>query len=267
MPQPRKQLIRPSTRATRRSVALAATVVALGALAACGSNNGTSSSGNKTLTVFAASSLTDTFTQIGKDFEAAHSGVTVKFDFEGSSDLVANLQQGAPADVFASADTANMDKVKSLVDGTPVNFASNTLEIVTPPDNPAGIASFADLAKPGVKLVICAAEVPCGAAAQAVAKDAKVKLSPVSEEQSVTDVLAKVESGEADAGLVYVTDVLSAGDKVKGVTFPASQDEVNVYPIAALSGSSDLSLAKEFVAEVTGAEGQKVLGDAGFAKP
>jgi molybdate transport system substrate-binding protein len=148
-----------------------------------------------------------------------------------------------------------------------VNFASNTLEIAVPPDNPAGITSFADLAKPGVKLVICSPDVPCGAAAAAVAKDAHVKLSPVSEEDAVTDVLTKVESGEADAGLVYVTDVLAAGGKVKGVTFPESKDEVNVYPIAALSGSSDLSLAKEFVDEVTGTEGQQVLSDAGFAKP
>lgn len=251
----------------RRAVALTSAVIAAGSLSACGSDDNSSS--DTTLTVFAASSLTSTFTQIGKDFESAHSGVTVRFSFGGSSDLVAQLQQGAPADVFASADTANMDKATTadLVDGKPMNFAANTLEIAVPPGNPAGIASFADLARPGVKLVVCSPDVPCGAAAAAVAQDAEVKLSPVSEEDAVTDVLTKVESGEADAGLVYVTDVLAAGEKVEGVPFPESKDEVNVYPIAALTDSADLSLAKEFLDEVTGAEGQQVLSDAGFAKP
>ncbi len=243
----------------------------LGSLSACGSgdNSSSSSADSTTLTVYAASSLTSAFTQIGKDFESSHSGVTVKFSFAGSSDLVAQIQQGAPADVFASADTANMDKAASdnLVEGTPVNFASNTLEIAVPPDNPAAISSFADLAKPDVKLVICAAEVPCGAAAQQVAKVAHETLSPVSEEQSVTDVLGKVESGEADAGLVYVTDVLAAGDKVTGVTFPESTQVVNTYPIATLSGSQSQDIAKEFVDQVAGADGQKVLSDFGFAKP
>ena len=130
--------------------------------------------------VFAASSLTATFTEIGKEFEAAHDGVTVDFNFAGSSDLVAQIQQGAPADVFASADQANMDKLTGddLQGSDPQTFASNTLEIAVPPGNPAGVAGFADLAKPGLKLVICAPEVPCGAATVAVAETAGVELSP-----------------------------------------------------------------------------------------
>ncbi len=252
-------------------LAAAASVVVLGSLAACGSSadSSTNSSDSKTLTVYAASSLTSAFTQIGKDFEELHPGVTVKFSFAGSSDLVAQLQQGAPADVFASADSANMDKAVEgdLVSGEPVDFASNTLEIAVPPDNPASISSFADLAKPGVSLVICSADVPCGAAAQQVATIAKQKLTPVSEEASVTDVLAKVESGEADAGLVYVTDVLAAGDKVTGIPFSESSQVVNTYPIASLSSSGDGELAQQFVDQVTGTDGQKVLTDLGFAQP
>jgi molybdate transport system substrate-binding protein len=213
--------------------------------------------------------LTSTFTELGKRFEASHTGVKVSFDFGGSSDLVAQIQQGAPADVFASADTANMDKAVAakVVKGAPADFASNTLEIAVPPDNPAGVASLKDLARPGTKVVLCAPEVPCGAAAQKVEKSSGVAIKPVSEEQAVTDVLTKVESGEADAGLVYVTDVKAAGAKVKGVTFPQSTAAVNTYPIAALAATKDGTLAKEFVDLVTGAEGRSVLAAAGFAKP
>jgi molybdate transport system substrate-binding protein len=254
-----------------RAAAAAAAVVTAGGIAACGSSGDDNSSGSSkssTLTVFAASSLTQAFGKIGKDFEASHPGVTVKFDFAGSSDLVAQLIAGNPADVFASADTANMDKASAqkLLDGRPVDFATNTLEIATPPDNPASISTFPDLSKPGVKLVICAPEVPCGAAAQQVAKDAHQTLKPVSEEQSVTDVLGKVESGEADAGLVYVTDVKAAGSKVKGITFPESSQVVNTYPIAALA-EGDTSLAKDFIDVVLGGEGQTILSDAAFGKP
>ena|SRR5680860_383952 len=251
-----------------------AAVLLLAMGAACGSDDSgdTSSSGGEkttTLTVYAAASLTSTFTEMGKQFEADHKGVKVKFSFGGSSDLVAQIQQGAPADVFASADTANMDKVTAddLVEGEPVNFASNTLEIAVPPDNPAGVASLQDLAKPGTKVVVCAPEVPCGAAAQKVEEDSGVTIKPVSEEQSVTDVLNKVVTGEADAGLVYVTDAQAAGDKVKGVTFPESSSAVNVYPIGALADSKNQDLAQTFVDLVTGEDGQKILADAEFAKP
>jgi molybdate transport system substrate-binding protein len=226
-------------------------------------------SSHVTITVFAAASLKGTFTEIGEQFESENDGVTVKLNFAGSSDLVAQLEQGAPADVFASADTKNMVKAinDDLVTGTPVGFASNTLEIATPPDNPAGIDSLDDLTNPGVKVVLCAAEVPCGDAAHRVARAEHITIEPVSEEQSVTDVLGKVISGEADAGLVYVTDVKAAGKKVHGVEFPESSKAVNTYPIAAMSHSRNVEVAKAFVEFVSSPEGQAILAAAGFAKP
>jgi molybdate transport system substrate-binding protein len=248
-----------------------ALVVSSGLVSACGedSDDGGDTGGDTTLTVFAAASLTKTFTEIGKEFESQHDGVKVEFSFGGSSDLVSQIQQGAPADVFASADEANMEKVTGddLQSDDPVDFASNTLEIATPPGNPAGIASFADLGKDGVNVVVCAPEVPCGAAAVKAEQATGVTINPVSEEQSVTDVLAKVSSGEADAGLVYVTDVAAAGDSVEGVTFPESSDIVNTYPIVALKDSKNADLAEEFIDLVTSDTGQSILEEAGFAKP
>jgi molybdate transport system substrate-binding protein len=242
-------------------------VSSLLAVAGCGGDG--DETGETTLTVYAAASLTKTFEQLGAEFEKEHDGVTVQFSFGGSSDLVAQIIEGAPADVFASADAANMDKLvaEDLQGADSVDFASNTLEIATPPDNPAGIETFADLAGDDVRLVICAPEVPCGAAAQAVAEAAGVTLSPVSEEQSVTDVLGKVISEEADAGLVYVTDVTAAGDTVLGIEFPESADVVNVYPIVPVEGSDEADLAAEFVDLVLSDTGQSILQDAGFAQP
>jgi len=248
---------------------MAAALLVVGLAGCGGSDNAADKHSKTTLTVFAASSLTSTFQKIGKAFESEHPGVTVRFSFGGSSDLVSQIQQGAPADVFASADTANMDKLTTagLQAADPVDFASNTLEIVTPPDNPAGITSFSDLAKPGAKVVVCAPQVPCGAATAKMESVTGVTLKPVSEEQSVADVLGKVTSGEADAGLVYVTDVTAAGDAVKGIPFPESGRVVNTYPIAALKDSKQAGLAHDFVEMVTGTTGQSVLADAGFAKP
>jgi len=257
---------------SRRLGAVAtALVVSCGLVSACGddSDDGGGGGADTTLTVFAAASLTKTFTEIGKEFESQHDGVKVEFSFGGSSDLVSQIQQGAPADVFASADEANMEKLTGddLQAADPVDFASNTLEIATPPGNPAGIASFADLGKDGVNVVVCAPEVPCGAAAVKAEQATGVTIKPVSEEQSVTDVLAKVSSGEADAGLVYVTDVAAAGDSVEGVTFPESSDIVNTYPIVALKDSKNADLAQEFIDLVTSDTGQSILEEAGFAKP
>lgn len=242
-------------------------------VAACGSDSdgdqaGGGGGGGTTLTVYAAASLTATFEEIGKRFEAEHDGVKVEFDFGGSADLVTQIQEGAPADVFASADTANMDKLvdADLTGDDPQDFATNTLEIVTPPDNPAGVASFQDLAEQGLQLVVCAPEVPCGAATARMADNLGVRLHPVSEEQSVTDVLAKVTSGEADAGVVYVTDVAAAGDAVTGVTFPESDDVVNTYPIAAVAGTDAEDLADDFVEFVLGDTGQGILKSAGFGQ-
>lgn len=246
---------------------LAVLAMVLASLSACGS--GADGAAEKTtITVFAAASLKGTFTEIGKQFEAERHDVTVRFNFAGSSDLVAQLQQGASADVFASADDATMKKATDdgLVEGPPVDFAKNSLEIATPPDNPAKVDSFDDLTSPTVKVVVCAPEVPCGAAALAVQKAAGIDIKPVSEEQSVTDVLGKVSSGEADAGLVYVTDVKAAGDQVHGVPFPESAKAVNNYPIAVLAHGTHQAIAGDFMDFVTGMKGQSILAAAGFGK-
>lgn len=233
---------------------------------------GASAGGNgagRTLTVFAAASLKSPFTRLAAEFEARNPGTTVRLSFAGSSDLAAQIIQGAPADVFAAADTRNMAKVAdaALVEGLPADFASNVLAIAVPPANPASIGTFADLARTGVKVVTCASQVPCGAAARAVEKATGTDLLPVSEENSVTDVLGKVTSGEADAGLVYATDVLAAGDKVAAVPFPEAGTAVNTYPIAALGPGRNKDLAVAFIAAVTGSEGRTVLRDAGFGAP
>ena len=258
----------------KRLLGTLASALLVTTLAACGSSDSASDDTaaapeKTTITVFAAASLKDSFTQIGKEFEAANDGVTVRFNFAGSSDLVAQIQQGAPADVFASADTKNMAKATAddLVEGTPADFATNTLEIATPPDNPAKIDSLDDLAGPDVKVVVCAAEVPCGAAAAGVEEASGVDIEPVSEEQSVTDVLNKIVAGEADAGLVYVTDVKGAGGKVAGVPFPESSDVVNTYPIAALSESKHPDVAEAFRDFVSTGPGQATLKRAGFGAP
>jgi molybdate transport system substrate-binding protein len=225
-----------------------------------------SSSGGENLTVFAAASLKNSFTELAKAYEAEHPGSSVTLSFAGSADLATQISQGAPADVFASADTKNMDKLQQagLVDGNPRIFATNTLAIAVPRGNPAGIRSFADLATPGTRLVQCAPQVPCGAAATVIEQQTGTRLSPVSEENSVTDVLGKVVSGEADAGLVYVTDVKAAAGKVESVAFPEAAAAVNSYPIAALAGSRNGAAAQAFLDLVTGPEGQQVLADAGF---
>jgi molybdate transport system substrate-binding protein len=218
------------------------------------------------VTVFAAASLKATFTEIAADFESKNPGTKVTLNFAGSSDLAIQILQGAPADVFASADARSMAKLTDakLIDGEPVDFATNILEIAVPPSNPASISSFADLAKPGVKVVVCAPQVPCGAATDTLEKAAGTTLTPVSEESSVTDVLGKVTSGEADAGLVYVTDVKTAGARVKGIPFAESDQAVNTYPIAAVGTSKNTDVARAFVTAVTGSGGRKVLSDAGF---
>lgn len=219
--------------------------------------------------MFAAASLKQVFTQLGTQYESAHPNTKVAFSFAGSSDLVSQLNQGAPADVFASADQANMDKaVKGgRITAKPTTFATNTLTIVTPPGNPGHITSLADLSHSGLKLVVCAPQVPCGSAAKKVTTDSHVAIAPVSEENSVTDVLAKVTSGEADAGLVYVTDAASAGAKVTTVDFPESSDAINVYPIAPVADSKNAAAAADFVTLVSGPDGRKALSAAGFKLP
>jgi molybdate transport system substrate-binding protein len=221
------------------------------------------------ITVFAAVPLRPVFALLAGKFQSENPGATVNFDFGTSLELANKLTQGAAADIFASADSAQMDTVAKadLTSSNPVNFASNTLVIVTAPANPKRIHSFADLAKPGLQVAACQSQVPCGAAAQRIEDDSGVHLSPASEESTVSEVLAKVTSGEADAGLVYVTDALKAGDKVSTVKFPESADAVIVYPIAILKHASQPALAQKFVDLVTGTTGQEVLSQAGFAHP
>ena len=248
---------------------LIAGVMSVALVCGCGSSGDSSSPTTGKIMVFAAASLKNTFTEIGERFKAESPGISVEFNFAGSSDLVTQLTQGATADVFASADTKNMDKAAQggLLAAGPVNFASNTLVIAVAPGNPRKITSFADLAKADLSVVTCAPQVPCGSATQKVEQASSVTLNPVSEESSVSDVLNKVTTGQADAGLVYVTDAKGAGDKVTAVPFPESADAVNTYPIAVLKQSEDPDLAAKFVDLVTAAGGQEILSQAGFAKP
>lgn len=219
--------------------------------------------------MFAAASLKETFTRLAGKFEGRNPGTRVMLNFAGSSDLATQISQGAPADVFASADMRTMGLVADagLIRGHTTGFATNVLEIAVPPANPASVSSFPDLAREGVKVVVCASQVPCGAATEKAEKETGVALTPVSEESSVADVLGKVASGEADAGLVYATDVKSAGGAVRGIPFPEARRAVVTYPIAALENSRHQDVAAAFIALVVSKEGQQVLQDAGFGAP
>jgi molybdate transport system permease protein len=249
--------------------------VALAAVAAAGcSSSGSGSSGSSaspsggTITVFAAASLTGTFTQLGKQFEAAHPGDTVKFSFGPSSGLAEQITSGAPADVFASAAPANMDQVVSAGDASnPQNFAQNTMEVATPPNNPGKVTSVNDLAKKSVKVALCQPQVPCGVVAAEVFKNVGITVKPVTLQPDVKSVLTQVETGNVDAGMVYVTDVMAAGSKVMGVKIPASDNASTEYPIATISSSKHKSEAQAFMNYVLSPAGQQVLTAAGFEKP
>lgn len=219
-----------------------------------------------TVTVLAAASLATPFTALGGIFSDPNPQEHVEFSFAGSADLLTQLTHGAPGDVFAAADTATMDRAAraGLLAGPPRAFASNTLTIAVAPGNPKGIRGFRDLA--AVAVVVCARQVPCGAALPRLQDEAGVRLAPVSEESSVTDVLNKVTSGQADAGLVYLTDARAAGDKVGTVAFPEAADAVNTYQIAVLRDAREPALAGRFVDLVTGPTGRQVLDAAGFGK-
>ncbi|NUL49116.1 molybdate ABC transporter substrate-binding protein [Cellulosimicrobium funkei] len=237
------------------------------ALTACGTSEDT------TLTVFAAASLGDAFEELADGFEAEHPGVEVQYNVAGSSSLAEQILAGAPADVFASANEATMDRVVEAgeVSGTPAPFATNVLALVTPPDNPAGIESLTDAAADGVRLVVCAPQVPCGDATETLAEDAGVELSPVSEESQVTDVLGKVTSGEADAGLVYATDARGAGDAVRTIGLEHAGAAVNSYPITVLRGAeaggpAQRELAQAFVDYVLSEDGQSLVAGYGFGR-
>lgn len=224
-------------------------------------------SGN--VVVFAASSLKVTFTTLIADFETANPGLKVTPSYGGSDTLAAQITQGAPVDVFAAASTATMGTVTTAGDavGTPQVFAKNELEIAVALNNPDHIATLADVTKSGVKLAVCAPAVPCGAAATKAFAAASLTPHPVTLEQDVTSVLTKVELGEVDAGIVYQTDVKSAGSKVAGVNFAEAASAINTYPIAALKGTKNPTGAQAFVAYVLSATGQQTLQAAGFQQP
>jgi molybdate transport system substrate-binding protein len=268
---------RTTARPARRALAVTTTALLTAALAACAAPSGTQDANatgstapveEQTLTVLAAASLRDVFAELAEGFEAEHDGVTVALSFAGSADLADQLLAGSPGDVFASADTKNMDRVVEGGDAAdPVVFATNTLTVVVPAGNPGGVTSFADLAREDLKVVVCAAEVPCGAATAKVEAAAGTTVHRVSEEASVTDVLAKVTAGEADAGLVYVTDATLAGDDVEVVDVTETKTVMNTYPIAVTSGAADAALAQQWLDLVTGPVGQAALAKAGFGAP
>jgi molybdate transport system substrate-binding protein len=250
---------------TRLAAVLAAAALVL---AGCGGDDepsGGSAASPAELKVFAAASLTAAFTEIGEQFTNA-SGTKVTFNFAGSQALATQIQQAAPADVFASADTANMDKVTDLV-GTPQNFAGNQLQIVVEKGNPKGVQRLMDLADPDLKVVLAAPEVPAGRyAAESLAK-AAVTVKPVSQEDNVKAVVTKVSLGEADAGIVYVTDVTAGGDKVEGVDIPEELNVLATYPIATVRASRAQDQARAFMDQVLSAESQQVLEANGFLPP
>jgi molybdate transport system substrate-binding protein len=253
----------------RKVLAALAAMVLVGTACGTPSGSGGGSSQQKTLTVFAAASLTESFNALKTEFEAQHPGVMVTYNFAGSSALVQQMTNGAKADVFASADQANMDKAVQggVIDSTPTVFATNKLTIAVAPGNPKGIRTFADLTKGGLVVVACAIQVPCGSATRKVEQNTGVTLRPASEEQDVKQVLTKVESGDADAGLVYVTDAATAGGKVAAVNFPEATGAINDYPIAVVKDAPHADLARQFEQFVLGAQAEQELTKVGFGTP
>ncbi|MGY1711716.1 molybdate ABC transporter substrate-binding protein [Geodermatophilus sp. SYSU D00758] len=261
------------------------TGAALLALAGCGGGSadgaGTAASGapadeqlGGTLTVFAAASLTDVFTELGEQLEQENPGLSVQFSFVGSSALATQITQGAPADVFASANPPQMAVVTDagLAAGDPEVFTTNVLEIAVPAGNPAGVTGLADFAREDLALALCAPEVPCGAASEQVLAAAGVTAAPDTLEEDVRAALTKLELGEVDAALVYASDVAAAGDAaeggaVEGIAFPEAEDAVNDYPVAVLADAPNPDAAAAFVELVTSDTGQRALADAGFRAP
>ncbi|KTR87126.1 molybdate-binding protein [Microbacterium testaceum] len=251
----------------RRLLRFSAVLSAAALLAACASPAPEPAASDDqlggTLEVYAAASLQRSFDEIATAFEAAHPGVTVSAVYDGSSTLATQIGEGAPADVFASADEKNMAKVSAQAP-EPQIFAGNTLVIAVPAGNPGGVSALADLAR--VTTVLCAPEMPCGAASQTLLSNAGVRVSPASSEQNVTAVLTKVAAGEADAGLVYATDV-AGRDDVEAIVPDGADAVVNRYPIAALADAPNPDAAAAFVAFVLSDDGQRILADAGFRAP
>ena len=268
---------------SRRAAIAAVSLLSAVCLAACGGSASNSSTGAATgaasagtsggagkatgkVTVLAAASLQKAFEEIEKTVEKDNPGLDVTFDFQGSQDLVASLVGGDSADVLA---TANNSTMKTAADqklvGSQTEFATNVLTLIVPKGNPKKITGL-DSSLDGANLVICAPEVPCGEATQKLSSALGVTLNPVSEEQKVTDVRGKVESGEADAGIVYTTDAAAAKDKADKIDIPDG-GVVNHYPIAQTASPENAAGAKVFIDAVTGKTGQEVLAKYGFGKP
>lgn len=260
-----------SARVLRSGIAIITGLI-LVAMAGCGSGDepSTDAAADRTeLTILAAASLTDSFTEIGSKFEQDHSGVTVRFSFGSSSTLAQQVTEGAPADVFASA---NEDTMQTVVDAgltraDPQLFVTNTLRIAVPAGNPGAVQGLEDFADSNKKTALCAEQVPCGAAAQEVFANAGITPQPVTYEKDVKAALQKVVQGEVDAAMVYATDVAAAGDEVEGIDFDGSDAVVNNYPLAALKESAHPEQAQEFVDYVRSDTGQQILQQAGFGAP
>jgi molybdate transport system substrate-binding protein len=265
----------------KRLLGAAAAVAALALVAGCGDDSSSTSAGSGagsgsasssasavsgTITVFAAASLTESFGTLGTQFEAAHPGTTVKFNFAASSALAQSITQGAPADVFASASAKNMTQIGDEATDSKT-FADNVMEIAVPPDNPGKVTQVSDLTRAGLKVALCQAQVPCGATAKQVFDKQMITVKPVTEGADVKSVLTAVQLGEVDAGVVYKTDVQAAGTKVKGIEIPAEQNASTSYPIAALKAAPNSAGAAAFVDYVLSDDGEKVLSAAGFASP
>jgi molybdate transport system substrate-binding protein len=249
--------------AQRRAALAAALLVGL---SGCGGS--ADDEGGSRLTVFAAASLTDVFTELGDRFEQENPGLDVRFTFAGSSALATQIEQGAPADVFAAADEAQMARVvDSGLAADPEPFASNVLEIAVPPGNPARVTGLTDFARDELTLAVCAPEVPCGTAADELFAAANVSARPDTQEEDVRAALTKVQLGEVDAALVYATDVVAAGDSVEGVDVPEADRAVNRYPICLLTDAPDPGPARAFVDLVLSEDGRRALADAGFREP
>ncbi len=233
------------------------------------SGGGAGSGETGTLTVLGAASLTGTFTTLAHDFEAAHPGVRVRLAFDSSATLADQVNQGAPADVLATADQSTMSTVVDHkgTAGAPRLFATNHLQLVVPRRNPAHLTRFADLSKPGVRYVVCVATAPCGKLAASVLQATGLTAKPASEEVDVKAVLSKVQLDEADAGLVYATDAVSGGAKVTAIDIPTAGQNLTSYPIAVLKEATQPTLATAFVDLVLSGRGRTVLADAGFGKP
>lgn len=230
--------------------------------------NGRGETSAGSITVFAAASLHEVFEEIGELY-TEENGTGVSFNFAGSSGLVEQLEHGAPADVLATADKATMDSAmdSGLLAGEPGLFAKNHLVIVTPAGNPTRVQSLDDLEGEDVETVLCAAQVPCGAASQRVLESAGLEISPVSEETSVTDVLGRVRTGEADAGLVYATDALQGGQEVEAIEIQGADDKPNLYPIGITSEAEEPTGGQKFIDFVLDDErSQEIFSEAGFSE-